>query len=268
MSVLLPEIGERDATGALADVYDDIRRTLGLPVVNLVYRHLATRPGRLEAIWDALRPVLADRRIEGAVADLQRAVRPPEPAAIPAAAVLASGIGEDELVLVAPTLDAYDRANASNVIALLALLGPASAATADPGPSAGRAVPMRVARLLPMAALDGLERPVMRLLTDMSAPLARDGEALLIPSLLRHFAHRPCLLALVWTSLRPALEGISPQADELHAHAHALARPLARPAAVALTDAERAVLERFARAMPHMLVYAAAMRAALQEVLR
>src|SRR3546814_2598626 len=43
----------------LAALYDDIRRTLNVPFVNLVWRHLATIPGALPWTWAAVRPLYA-----------------------------------------------------------------------------------------------------------------------------------------------------------------------------------------------------------------
>ena len=60
----LPEVSERDAEGLAAEFYEDIRRVVGLPFVNLVYRHLAVEPRRLEAAWSQLRPNLTDEAID------------------------------------------------------------------------------------------------------------------------------------------------------------------------------------------------------------
>ena len=50
-------ISEAGATGEIAALYGDIRATLGVPVVNLIWRHLATFPGALPWAWQSLRPL-------------------------------------------------------------------------------------------------------------------------------------------------------------------------------------------------------------------
>ena len=50
----VPSIREADATGDIAVLYDDIRATLGVPVVNLIWRHLAVLPGGLSWAWATL----------------------------------------------------------------------------------------------------------------------------------------------------------------------------------------------------------------------
>ena len=66
----LAEVPEWAAAGPLAGLYADIRSVLGLPMVNLVYRHLATRPGLLERCWTALRPNLASSAAAAAATEL------------------------------------------------------------------------------------------------------------------------------------------------------------------------------------------------------
>jgi hypothetical protein len=53
------ELAERDATGAIAVIYAEIRRLCAVPYVSSMQRHLATRAGWLEWVWAALRPVFA-----------------------------------------------------------------------------------------------------------------------------------------------------------------------------------------------------------------
>ena len=55
MSILafnaLPEIPIIEATGVTLEIYQSIESALGVRLVNLVYRHLATFPGALEWAW-------------------------------------------------------------------------------------------------------------------------------------------------------------------------------------------------------------------------
>lgn len=52
----LSEISESVACGSVAALYADIRAVLGVDLVNLIYRHLATVPGGLEWAWANLSP--------------------------------------------------------------------------------------------------------------------------------------------------------------------------------------------------------------------
>ena len=57
-------ISEADATGDIAALYSDIRATQGVPVVNLVWRHIAVLPGGLGWGWEALKPLYASGTID------------------------------------------------------------------------------------------------------------------------------------------------------------------------------------------------------------
>src|SRR6185436_2132253 len=53
---LLAELAERDATGGKAAIYAELKRLGGVPMVALIFRHLATRSGVLEWAWEAIGP--------------------------------------------------------------------------------------------------------------------------------------------------------------------------------------------------------------------
>ena len=60
-----PAVAEAAATGETAELFADIRATVGVRVVNLVWRHLATIDGALPWAWAAVKPLylqgMADR---------------------------------------------------------------------------------------------------------------------------------------------------------------------------------------------------------------
>jgi len=64
MMVALAEIAERNATGMIAEIYDDIRHSLNVANVNLIYRHFATIEGALPWAWQILRPYFVSGEIE------------------------------------------------------------------------------------------------------------------------------------------------------------------------------------------------------------
>jgi len=56
---MLAEVRPSDAPAAIAALYADILLVSGVPVVNLIWRHLATLPGVLAWAWSAVRPLVA-----------------------------------------------------------------------------------------------------------------------------------------------------------------------------------------------------------------
>jgi hypothetical protein len=69
----LPEIREADAPPEIAAIYDDIRRAIGIPLVNLIYRHFAAMPGTLPWVWHVARQPITSGTIEAAQRDSFRA---------------------------------------------------------------------------------------------------------------------------------------------------------------------------------------------------
>lgn len=262
----LPEVAEAAATGSVAETYADIRLVLGLPLVNLVYRHLAATPGLLEETWAQLRPNLRSTAAEEAARQLAPAALPGV-VPIPRSALAAAGLSAEEATLALATLDAYARANARNLLAVHALLDGCSG---DRRLRSGAArAPAPAGPILPMADLDALAPAAAAVLDEMSLAVTGLEEPRLVPSLLRHFARSPCLLALLWTVLRPALEDedTAAPAAELAGHARALAARLPHPVRPLAEGETKQVLLRFAVAMPQILVIGELLRTALAEAL-
>lgn len=204
---LLPELGEDESRGEIALIYADIRATLGIPFVGLIYRTLAAEPGRLSEAWSRLRPYLSHPDIRGAAAALDPGLRG-APHIAPVIGLPEVGFDRAFAERASSTLAAYDHMNRLNLVGLTALLGahrPASTAWRD---SLEPVPPTQWARedLLPMADLDALPDEERGLLLRISEMILPSRGPVLVPSLLRHFA-RPGLLRPLWRSLQPAIEG-------------------------------------------------------------
>jgi hypothetical protein len=79
MSDPVPAIAEASATGAVAEIFADIRTVLGVEVVNLIWRHLATIPDALPWAWRMLRPLHADGTIRAEAQALYTRIALPHP---------------------------------------------------------------------------------------------------------------------------------------------------------------------------------------------
>ena len=76
----VPAITEAAATGETAAIFADIRQVLGVDVVNLIWRHLATIDGALPWAWGTLRPLYADGSVIGEAMALHKELAlPPVP---------------------------------------------------------------------------------------------------------------------------------------------------------------------------------------------
>ena len=51
------EITEKEATGEVAEIYQDIRETMNMPFPQTIWRNLATKEGALQWVWYSLKPI-------------------------------------------------------------------------------------------------------------------------------------------------------------------------------------------------------------------
>ena len=63
---VLREVTESEADGAIATIYGEVRHAYAAPYVSSLLRHLATRPGLLEWIWQTVRPAFASGALQHA----------------------------------------------------------------------------------------------------------------------------------------------------------------------------------------------------------
>ena len=225
-------IPEDEAAGIVKDIYADMRAVLGIPVVNLIYRHIATLPGCLEWSWATLRPLYASGAIGRSAQRLAaRVALPPLPRLSPAV-LAAVGVNPESIRAVLRTLDTYNRANPMNLIALTVLLAYMEGRV-SPRAKTGRSVAPRDApvaapaqpddALPPLLAVERMPPDTAALVRELAAIGVEEGDVAM-PTLWRHLAHWPGYLALALTLLRPleangwlgeAIEALRQRKEEL-----------------------------------------------------
>lgn len=226
MSILA--IDEAAATGDTAALFADIRATLGVGVVNLIWRHLATIEGALPWAWSAVRPLYVEGVIEAEAEHLRERMRLLDLPRVPVEALEAVGLDEVALSGVDTVLRTYDRSNTMNLLALSALLAGLDGNVASGGQvSGGRAGGVEGA--LPKLLCESDVAPGTWALVLRLNMLGERDEGRVLASMYRHLAHWPGVLAVAWLLLSPAdadgsLSGVI--ADNL-ATAKARARTLA-----------------------------------------
>ncbi|MGD9537423.1 MAG: hypothetical protein AB7P52_17975 [Alphaproteobacteria bacterium] len=277
----LPELAEADARGEIAVIYGELRAFARVPFVALIYRHLATREGVLPWAWTALRPAFASGAIPDAAARLAEAALLPPVAPIRAAEWRMAGLNAADRPPVEAVLAGYDRANPINLVAarlIIGLLRREAPPVAPTVPGEGR--PRRPVRpaipplppLLPAAAIPPEVSVRLASLAGFDQPAA----GAVTPSLYRHLAHWPGLLALLPDRLEPAFR-LGAVRDAAAAYRRAADAEIATllPAARQALDerggaqppAEAAglaeTLDAFAALIPEMIAVGRLIRAAL-----
>lgn len=249
----VPSITEADATGAVAALFEDIRATLGVPVVNLIWRHLAIFPGGLEWAWESLKPIYASGAVAAEAQALRDGLKVPALPGLTAPVLAAIGLADDDVAWIRMILGTYERSNAMNIIALGALLarldGVSVGAGASPVPPRNES---KVEGKMPvLLTLDQMDPSVRALVEALNAV---GGRTEVLASMYRHLANWPPYLGVLSTLITPfAADGrLEPLILNVIAdgrkRAAALSGNLAEPAqplADATRDEIRAALELF-----------------------
>lgn len=204
MTAPLPELREADAPPEIVAIYAALRQASAVPLVNLIYRHLATLPGVLPWVWQAIRPPLEDGRLAGARERLVAALPVPEAVPLPRKAASAAGLAPGDLAAVAALVETYNRGNLTNLLLLTALRRALEDAPAVSALSPPPVLP-RPAMLPAPPPLPRLADLPPRLRAAVLGLAARHGESGVVPSLYLHLAHWPDLPAALPDWLDAAL---------------------------------------------------------------
>lgn len=265
------ELPESQATGAIADIFAELRRLTGVPYVSSIFRHLATMPGMLEWAWAALGPAFRAGAIQQAGAAL--AADAALPAAPPPTPEMLAQWGLD-----APALRALHAACAGfvrvapgNLVAGACLSRRlAGAPAAGPGFATGWTPPASLPPVPPTPDPAALPAPTRALLDRLATA---DGAVRFVPGLYRQLAHWPGLLAWVADALPPRLA--APAAQAAMAAMRAAAATAAAPILAALPAAPpapldapgqaavRAAVARYGRTSPELTLAGRFLAAAL-----
>ncbi|MCS3474173.1 hypothetical protein [Bradyrhizobium elkanii] len=203
----VPAITEQGATGVVAEIFADIRGTLDVEVVNLIWRHLATMPGALEWVWGSLKPLYQGPAI-GPAEQIRTSLPLPSVPAISRDTLLAAGIGASALSEIRGVLDSYQHTNALALVcfsAFIARYAPDRTAPETTASAGDRDVsyarPDRVA-LPRLIAIAEMPPALARLVQELNG-FGEDTDSDLVASMYRHLAHWPVFLSLVRTLLVP-----------------------------------------------------------------
>lgn len=272
---LLEEVPESRATGEVRRIYGEIRQLAAVPMVATIFRHLATMPGVLEWSWALLEPALRSGALQRQAWSIAERIELDSAPAIPRAALRAAGLDEGAERAIAAVLDAYNRANPVNFIALRCLVlhwaGGVQPAAAAPG-AAGWEPPPAPEPLPPIVdpqAMSPAVRDLVLLLTDRGVAGAHSS---LWPGLYRHLAHWPAFLGYAGVIVPPRFEAIDAAAAGLRRGIEAAATELAAglhppaglpaPGAAEREGLQRAVAQ-FSQRIPEMVVIGTMLRRAL-----
>jgi len=201
---ILPTVPEGQASEPVLDIYSDIRSTMGVALVNLVWRHLAVEPTVLQWSWHLLKPLYRSNAIPTAAWLLRESLETP---------VLDEFTREEwdhsktEFANAADldmVLSTYERGNAQNLVAMCYLqrcltdnaLVSIKPLTLNPQQQAAEQADRVTGKVPPLPGWETLENDVkatINAMTEVWVPSGHDGFQ---PSVFRHIAYWPRILSL------------------------------------------------------------------------
>jgi hypothetical protein len=206
----VPAVTEETATGATAEIFADIRHTLDVDVVNLIWRHLATIPGALAWVWDSLKPLYLSSARRPA-AQVRKTLALPSVPPLSKDALVLVGVDAQALASIRTVLDGYQHTNALALVCFSAFLArfgtrqnsfkvtPRTLDADDLHVPPGRAVLPR------LISIPEMHPPLASLIYELNG-FGEDSDPALVASMYRHLAHWPPYLALIRTLLAPLHE--------------------------------------------------------------
>ena len=191
-------VDETSATGETAAIFADIRATMGIPLITSIWRGLADMGEALRTVWDATKPIYLSGHTEGALTRVVEQSGLPLPQPLAPTQLACIGVNAEQLTAVRTIVNAYNRSNGMNMVALAALVSPQSGKRAAPIP---RKLPAWTAYppLMPREAIDDDIWGLVRHVNAFGAP----GIDAHVATLWRHLAHWPSLLALIQCGFAP-----------------------------------------------------------------
>lgn len=200
----VPSVGEAEATGEIAELYADIRETLGMSFVNLIWRALAAIPGGLVWTWETMKPLYANASVYAEADALRAGQELPAVPRFSRAALESVAIGEDDEAAIRAALLGYDRGNPLNIVSFSAIVARLNGVVEPACPPA-----QQPPRRAPVAAaptrlnFDQMPPHVAEMVRTVNLIGARGNVRNVQVSLPRNLARWPSFLVLYYAALRP-----------------------------------------------------------------
>jgi hypothetical protein len=192
-------LSEAEATGETAAIFTDIRRTMQIPLITSIWRTLAGIEGGLDAVWKVAKPLFETGQPAAAHENLREETVLPVPESLVEGQLFCAGVTTEDLAVIRSLIQAYNRSNGMNLMALTGLISiPAYLPACDPVP------PDPPPWLEPPALPEKKDiSPAMWTFLEQINRLGSVPGETGLATLWRHLSHWPGFLAVVHAAFAP-----------------------------------------------------------------
>jgi hypothetical protein len=204
VAAVLPELREAEALPEIAAIYAGLREAIGVPIVNLIWRHFATLPGVLPWAWETARGAIGSATVAEGADRMATLVRGAPDSGLSAVGPVFRAMPADERARVADVVRVYNRGNLVNLQVLSAVrrFVSSGAPVGRTGAEPGGAPPAPVAASIPpLPRMDDLPEVARAGVSALAA--LHDPSDPVVPSLYRHLALWPGVLPPLRAALAP-----------------------------------------------------------------
>ncbi len=192
-------LSEADATGRTAEIFSEIRDVMQIPIVTSIWRTLTAIEGGLEAVWAATRPHYESGQPDIVLEKMTSQVSFPVAGPVSSERLKAAGFDGDDRSKILGILEAYNRSNGLNLIALTMVVSNSHRHHVDDSPPAPLPPWPELPALLEKEDINAANWKLLEKIKHIGAS-NRDPA---MPTLWRHLAHWPDLLTLILDSYLP-----------------------------------------------------------------
>ncbi|MGI9422742.1 MAG: hypothetical protein ACR2PA_06085, partial [Hyphomicrobiaceae bacterium] len=196
------ELGEDQATGEIAEIYNEVKQLWAVPYVSSIHRFLATQPGLLEWAWEAVAPVFRNGVAQEAGWRAADGLDLPSLSQISPEALAAWQIDDGSLAAIRDLSAGFVRVAPVNMVfaGLTRRLLDGDTPTAGANVQIDWQPPRSLQQPPDMVAMPNSDAVLQRLLEQFGTDM--DGETF-VPGLYRMLANWPGFLAHLTITLRP-----------------------------------------------------------------
>lgn len=205
----LREMAEADAPPGIREIYREICILSGVAVPALIWRHLATHTGVLDAAWLVLQPLFASGVLQHAAQQACARSLHGETSSVTPAKLREVRLAPEVERAYGRVLESYNRANPINAVAVRVLLAAMKDGASDGGAPMSAAMPAWTPPA-PIGDLPAMTAPadirvVERQQINRLAALPGIDRTRVVPSLYRHLVAWPALIRLIHNDIEPRI---------------------------------------------------------------